>query len=95
MTEEMSLEDYKKAYREVRKEKEKRGFIGHFVVYIVVNIGLITCNLVYVPEHIWFFWPLIFWGLGLTYHYLGAVRFLERELEKDEALAEIRERGKR
>jgi len=30
----------------------------------------------------------------LTWHYLGAVRFLERELEKDEALAEIRAGGK-
>ena len=92
MTGEISLEDYKKAYRGVRKEKEKRGFIIHFVVYIIVNIGLITCNLVYTPEAIWFFWPLIFWGLGLTSHYLGAVRFLEKELEKDEALAESRAR---
>ena len=95
MAEEVSLEEYKKAYRGVRKEKEKRGFIIHLTVYVIVNIGLIVYNLVYVPEHIWFFWPLIFWGLGLTCHYLGAVRFLERELEKDEALAEIRAKGKK
>ncbi|HID92675.1 MAG TPA: 2TM domain-containing protein [bacterium (Candidatus Stahlbacteria)] len=95
MAGEISVEEYKKAYREVRKEREKRGFIIHLAVYIIVNIGLITCNLVYVPERIWFFWPLIFWGLGLICHYLGGVRFLEKELERDEALAEIRVRGRK
>lgn len=36
---EISLEDYKKAYR---KERGRRGFITHFVVYIIVNTGLIA-----------------------------------------------------
>jgi len=95
MAEEISMGKYKKAYREVVKEKEKRGFLIHLAVYIIVNIGLITCNFVYTPEEIWFFWPLIFWGIGITCHYLGAVRFIEKELERDEALAESRAREKK
>ena len=95
MAEGASLEEYKKAYREVVKESAKIGFIIHLAVYVVVNIGLMVYNFLYDPEHIWFFWPLLFWGLGLTCHYLGAVRFLEGELEKYEALAEIRAKEKK
>lgn len=95
MREEISLEEYKRAYREVRRERERRGFIFHLAAYIVVNIALIVINLVYKPGEIWFFYPLLFWGLGLLFHYLGAVRFLDRELERDEALAESIARRKR
>ena len=92
MANDISLEEYKKAHRDVRKEKEKRGFIIHLVVYFVVNVGLIACNLVYTPQYIWFFWPLIFWGLGLICHYIDAVHFVDKKLEKDEAIAELRAR---
>ncbi|HIQ39189.1 MAG TPA: 2TM domain-containing protein [Methanothermococcus okinawensis] len=92
MTKEMSLEEYKKAYREVRKERERKGFIIHLVVYLLANTVMAIYNLVYTPQHLWFFWPLIFWGFGLLCHYLSALRLLEKELEKDEMLAEIRAR---
>ncbi len=95
MSEEISIGEYKRAHREVVKEKEKRVFAFHLIVYIIANIGFITWNFVYIPEVIWFFWPLIIWGIGVTCHYLGAVRFIEKELERDEALAESRARGKK
>jgi hypothetical protein len=88
MAEEISLEEYKKAYREIVTEEEKRGFIIHLAVYLVVNPVLIVIDLVYFPEEIWFFYPLIFWGIGITTHYLNAVRRIEKELKKREAMAE-------
>jgi hypothetical protein len=92
MSKEITLEDYKRAYREMEKEEAKRGFIIHLIVYVLVNVLLITINLIYTVEVIWFFYPLIGWGIGLTFHYLGAVRWLDNELKEKEAKAEYRAR---
>jgi hypothetical protein len=90
MAEEIFLDDYKKAYREIRVEGEKRGFLTHLVVYVLVNVMLILINLLYSPEYIWFFYPLIGWGIGITIHYLSAVRWIEKILKEEEAKAEYR-----
>ena len=92
MTQGISLEEYKKAYREIRKEEEKRGFLIHLVVYTLVNAMLITINVLYSPEAVWFFYPLIGWGIGLSIHYLFGVHWLEKTLEEREAKAEYRAR---
>jgi hypothetical protein len=92
MSNEIALEDYKRACREMRIEEEKRGFLIHLIVYVLVNAGLITLNLLVVPEFIWFYWPLLGWGIGVTANYLGAVRWIEKDLKKKEAIAESRAR---
>jgi len=92
---EITLKEYQEAFRELSKEKAKRGFVSHLIIYVVVNIGLIICNFVYSPTVLWFFWPLIFWGLGVLLHYLGAVVFIGSHLEKIEVLAEHRARKKK
>ena len=95
MTEEISLEEYKKAYREIVVEEGKRGFSVHLVVYVLVNAMLIAINLIYSPEAIWFFYPLIGWGIGISMHYLFAVRWIEKWLREREAKAEYRAREKK
>jgi len=86
------LEEYKKAYREVVSEEEKRVFLIHLVVYVLVNAMLIAINFIYSPEAIWFFYPLIGWGIGITIHYLSGVRWIQKELEEKEAKAEYKAR---
>ena len=93
MTKEITLEDYKRAYREVAMEEARRGFITHLIVYILVNVLLIVIDLIYVPEVIWFFYPLIGWGIGVAMNYLFGVRWLEKALIEREAKAEYRARG--
>ena len=92
MSEEITLEEYKKSYREMRAVDEKKGFLIHLVVYVLINAMLIAINLIYNPEDIWFFYPLLGWGIGITAHYLHAVRWIESELNKKEAEAEYRAR---
>lgn len=92
MAEEITLEEYKKAYREMMREKAKRSFLTHLVVYILVNAMLIVINFIYSPEAIWFFYPLICWGIGISMHYLSGVRWIERTLKEREAKAEYRAR---
>ena len=89
------MEEYKRAYREIRKEEEKRGFLIHLTVYLFVNAMLIAINLTYTPKKIWFFYPLFGWGIGVTMHYLFGVRWLDKILEEREAKAERRAREKR
>lgn len=89
---EILLEEYKKAYREIRVEEEKRGFSVHLVVYVLVNAMLIATNFINSPEDIWFFYPLIGWGIGISIHYLNAVRWIEKVLKEKEAKAEYRAR---
>jgi hypothetical protein len=92
MSEEITLEEYKKAYREMELEDARRGFIAHLIAYILVNIMLIVINAVYTPGVVWFFFPLIGWGIGLGFHYMGATYWLRKELLDKEAKAEYRAR---
>ncbi len=90
--EEISLEEYKRAYREVKKEKEKRAFLVHLIIYILVNAMLVVINLLSNPQKIWFTYPLFGWGIGIVMHYLFGVRWLDKFLEDLEAKAEYRAR---
>jgi hypothetical protein len=36
--------------------------------YIVFNSVLLVINLVTSPDHLWFYWPLFGWGIGVIIH---------------------------
>ncbi len=46
----------------------KLSFLVHLVLYIAVNVFLVTVNLLSTPEHLWFYWPMLGWGAGLLSH---------------------------
>ncbi len=65
-----SMEDY--IYRKARKRvKQKKGFFIHFSVYIAVGVFFLTMNLVTDPWDLWFFYPLLPWGVALLIHYFS------------------------
>jgi hypothetical protein len=37
----------------------------HLAIFLVVNAGVITLNLVRTPDRYWFQWVLLGWGAGL------------------------------
>ena len=84
----LTLKRYKEAYREITRQEERSGFMVHLIVYILVNTMLVILNFVYVPTEIWFFWPLLGWGIGLVLHYIFAIKQIDAELEEKEAKAE-------
>jgi hypothetical protein len=49
-------------------DDDVRGAAVHLFVYLAVNTLLIVVNFVVTPGTIWFFWPLIGWGVGLAVH---------------------------
>ena len=80
------------AYREARKAIEKkrafRTFLIHVTAYIIGNIFLGTWNILtyYVRENqtLWFYIPILFWGVGVIIHYLQAVALFDDWWELDE-----------
>lgn len=95
MAQQMTLDHYRKAYRDMRCREEKRGFRIHLLVYLCVIPVLTVVNLVFVPQFLWFFFPLVGWGFGLTMHYVFGVRRLEDTLkQEDERITDIVEEKK-
>lgn len=58
-------ERYFKAKKQV---EEIKGFYGNLTAYIVINIFFLFLNLKTSPEHLWFFWPMLGWGIGVIFH---------------------------
>jgi 2TM domain len=90
LTDRITLAEYQRAASELRTEQERIGFIVHAVVYALVNALLITINLVYVPAVIWFFYPLIGWGIGLLMHFLFSIVWVQNQTESWQAKVEHR-----
>ena len=55
---------------------EDTGFKIHFAAYVLVNLLLIAINLLTTPNTLWFYWPLIGWGIGIIAH--GAAVYYTR-----------------
>ena len=45
-----------------------RGFYGHALVFILVNVGLAAYNVALDPDRLWFVFTLAGWGIGLIAH---------------------------
>ncbi|MFM7085213.1 MAG: 2TM domain-containing protein [Hyphomicrobium sp.] len=52
----------------MKKTLTDPGFRAHLVVYLSVNAFLIILNLLGNSQHLWFYWPLLGWGIGLLAH---------------------------
>jgi hypothetical protein len=63
----------RKCVCEERIEDAKKGMIVHAVVYVCVSALLAAINLLLVTDVIWFVYPLIGMGIGVTMHYLFGV----------------------
>lgn len=51
-----------------KRAEEKVDFLGHLVVYVLVNLFLFLLNLLTSPNVWWFQWSLFGWGIGLILH---------------------------
>ena len=57
------------AYRKAaRRVKELKNFYGNLTSYCIVIPFLLVLNLLTAPEHLWFYWPMLGWGIGLAVH---------------------------
>ncbi len=56
---------YEKA---VKRVKELKGFYGNLISYCIVIPFLVIINLITSPKEIWFYWPMLGWGIGILAH---------------------------
>lgn len=60
------IDENNEAFREAKKKvEEEKKFYYHLGVYLVMSAFFIVLNLVTSPDHLWFYWPMLGWGLGL------------------------------
>ena len=81
--------------REVRDRvaARRRGFVAHFVPFLVINVLLATINLM-TGGPMWFVWAALGWGVGLAMHALTALapdrakieRKVRRRIEREREL---------
>jgi tRNA G10 N-methylase Trm11 len=87
---EITVTEYKRAERQLELEEARRGFTIHAIVYAVVMTGLIILNLTVATEVLWFVFPMVGWGAGLTAHYLFGLRWIGRAITDRQARVEQR-----
>lgn len=61
---------YQKAKERV---EELKGFYIHLIVYVLVNLFLFVLNMLTSPRYLWFYWPLIGWGIGVVGHAFSVI----------------------
>ncbi|SEM97891.1 Histidine kinase [Chryseobacterium taichungense] len=65
----IKIDDENKAYERAQKRvKELKSFYGNLISYCIVIPALIIINLITSPDDIWFYWPMLGWGIGIAAH---------------------------
>ena len=71
---ETNYNEEERYYQAKKRVEEMKGFYGNLASYVVVNIFLIILNLATSPAHLWFFWPLLGWGIGVVFHAMAVFK---------------------
>jgi hypothetical protein len=73
-------------YNDAKKRvTDLKDFYTHFLIYIFVNAFLFIINLVTSPNTLWFYWPLLGWGIGVIAHAIsvfGVFGFMDKSWEE-------------
>ena len=53
---------------------QDHAFRVHLITYVAVDALLLAINLVTSPNKLWFYWPLLGWGIGILGHAFAVYR---------------------
>lgn len=59
-----------------------RIFLGHVVAFVVITAGLAAVNLWLTPQHIWWVWVLMGWGVAVATHDIALLLRKTRRRER-------------
>jgi 2TM domain len=90
----LTAEEYKQAEFGFAIEESKRGFKIHAAVYATVITGLIVLNALlwaYTDDgqFPWVVFPIVGWGIGLTFHYIYGYRHPEPQIRARQHEVEV------
>lgn len=61
--------DFNRRYQRARARVDAiRGFYVHLAIYLLVNLGLFLINMSTNSHSLWFYWPLMGWGIAVAIH---------------------------
>ncbi|MEC4005248.1 2TM domain-containing protein [Flavobacterium sp. SUN052] len=65
---ELNFTEEERYYNAKKRVNDIKGFYGNLISYIIFNGFFLILNLMTSPNELWFFWPLIGWGVGVVFH---------------------------
>ena len=65
---ETNYTEQERYYQAKKRVEEISGFYGNLIAYIVFNVFFLILNLVTSPNELWFYLPLVGWGVGVLFH---------------------------
>jgi len=65
---EANYNEEERYYQAKKQVNDIKGFYGNLIAYIIFNGFFLVLNLVTSPNELWFFWPLLGWGIGVLFH---------------------------
>ena len=77
--------------RAKKRVEALRGFYIHLFVYVVVNLFLFLLNIITSPDVLWFYWPLLGWGIAIVVHALSVFWGIDRPFGADWEEKKVRE----
>ena len=93
-TGEAALARYREARMRLERTRAQRIFLGHLAFFVAGTAFFGFWNMLtfFVKEDdtLWFYMPLLFWGVGVIIHYLQGVALFDNWWDLDEKL--IKER---
>lgn len=65
----VKADDENGSYEKAKKRvKELKGFYGNLISYCTIIPFLIIINLIVSPKNMWFYFPMLGWGIGVASH---------------------------
>ena len=83
---------YRDSRKAVERQRALRVFAAHLVAYIIGNmiIALWNAGTFYLRDNdtLWFWLPLLFWGIGIIAHYVLGVALFDDWWDRDERVVQ-------
>lgn len=65
---EINYSEQERYYQAKKRVEDIKGFYGNLIAYLIFNGFFLVLNLLTSPNELWFYWPLLGWGVGVVIH---------------------------
>lgn len=76
MMENNNNQEYERYQAAKKRVAEIKGWYANLISFVLVISFLAFINLKYSPNHLWFFWPMLGWGIGVVFHAIGVFKIV-------------------
>jgi hypothetical protein len=71
-----TYQEEQRYFKAKKRVNEIREFYSNLASYVFINLGLLALNLWTSPNHLWFYWPLLGWGIGVVFHGIKVFNYM-------------------